>query len=106
MINVIIIIASVITALTTIITAAITIYKLVRNMEKRYEKINDNFEKINDNMKHTELSVLRLIVINDNMPLEERVNAGERYVNKGGNGSIHALYDVLRKQYQKQLKRK
>lgn len=99
MVKIIIIISSVITALSTIIGALITIYKLVNNVEKK-------FEKIDNNMKETNLSVLRLTIINESMPLDERVDAGEKYVNAGGNGSVHALYDVLREKYENELKRK
>lgn len=99
MINTIIIISSVIVAVTTIITAITTVYKIVRNIETK-------FEKITKNQKETQLSVLRLTVINEAMPLDERIDAGEKYVALGGNGSVHALYDVLREKYEEELKRK
>lgn len=95
MINIILTMASIIVALTTIVTATKTVYKLARNIEKFSETQNE-----------IQLSVLRLTVINEGMPLDERVDAGEKYVSKGGNGSVHALYDVLREEYEEKLKKK
>ena len=41
----------------------------------------------------------------ENMPLDERVIAGDKYVSLGGNGSIHVKYEVLKEQYKGQLKK-
>lgn len=99
MVNTIITIGSVITAVSIIITCFVTLYKFIRKVDKKIE----NFEQ---KQKDTQLSVLRLTIINDKMPLDERVDAGEQYVEMGGNGSVHVLYDVLRKEYESELKRK
>ena len=99
MINTILTISSIIGAITTIITAVIVIYKFARNIETKFEKIAKNQEE-------TQLSVLRLTVINESMPLDERIDAGEKYVALGGNGSVHALYDVLKEQYEEELRKK
>lgn len=64
----IITIASVITAIITIISAIVTIYKLVRSVEKKIDRFENN---LNDNT----LSTLRLVIINEKMPLSERLNA-------------------------------
>lgn len=98
MVNTILLIAGVIGAITTILTAITTVYKTVRNIENKFEK----FSKNQDDMQ---LSLLRLIVINEAMPLDERVDAGDKYVSLGGNGSVHALYNVLREKYEQQLRK-
>lgn len=95
MVNTIITVASILTSITVILTAFIALYRFMRKIEK--------FASNQDEMQ---LSILRLTVINEQMPLDERVDAGEKYVNKGGNGSIHVLYDVLKEEYEEQLKRK
>lgn len=95
MVNTIITIGSILTSITVILTAFIALYRFMRKIEK--------FASNQDEMQ---LSILRLTVINEQMPLDERVDAGEKYVNKGGNGSIHVLYDVLKEEYEEQLKRK
>ena len=67
-VQIIITIASVITAITTIVTAIVSIYKLVRSVEKKI----DRFE---NNLNANTLSTLRLVIINEKMPLSERLNA-------------------------------
>jgi hypothetical protein len=37
----------------------------------------------------------RLIMYNEGLPLEERVNAGARYIQSGGNGSGKVYYEML-----------
>lgn len=96
-IQIIITIASVITAIATIITAIVAIYKLVRNVEKKI----DRFE---NNLKKNTLSTLRLVIINEKMPLSERINAGKEYTDLGGNGEVHALYSALQDKYKQNVK--
>lgn len=92
MITTIIQIASVFTAITVIATFFIKIYKFVK--------------KIDSNLNENTLSTLRLVINDENMPLDERINAGEKYVSMGGNGSIHVKYDYLKEQYKKELQEK
>lgn len=95
----IILIGSVITSVTIIFSTVITLYKVVRKIDKKIE----NYE---ENLKDNQLSILRLIIINENMPLDERVSAGEKYVEMGGNGGVHALYEVIKEKYKEHLKGK
>lgn len=89
-------IAALIAAITSIVTAIWKIYKLASKISKRVEE----FEK---GLKTNTLSTLRLVIINDDMPLQERINAGEEYVKLGGNGAIHAMYDQLVENYKKEV---
>ena len=93
----IITVASVITAITTIVGAITTIYKLVRSIEKKVDKFENN-------LSTNTLSTLRLVIINEKMPLSERLKAGQKYTELGGNGEVHALYEALRDKYKKEVK--
>lgn len=90
-------IASVITALTVIIGCMIKLYKTIDKME-------DSFEAIKSGLKEDRLSILKLIIINKAMPLDERVNAGEEYIKNGGNGSVHVKVEELKERYKKEIK--
>lgn len=94
----IIAIAGTITAITTIVVFLYKIYKLISGVEKKINKFENN---LNDNT----LSTYRLVIINEDMPLSERLNAGKKYVDMGGNGEIHALYDALQEQYKEKVKK-
>ena len=96
--TIIIKIASIITALTVIIGCLIKLYKTI-------DKMTDAFEDIKDKLKEDRLSILKLIIINKEMPLDERVNAGEEYIKDGGNGSVHVLVDKLKEKYKKEIEK-
>ena len=73
------------------------VYKLIRKVEIKIDSFENN---LNSNTLHT----LRLVIINKEMPLSERLKAGKEYVEKGGNGEIHTLYEALQEQYKKEVK--
>lgn len=83
-----IIMASIITALTIIFTAIVKILKMFKLL---YMKIHNFQESINENTMYT----LKLVVLNENLDREERISAGKRYLELGGNGFVHAIYDKL-----------
>lgn len=83
-----IIMASIITALTIIFTAMFKVLKMFRLL---YLKIHNFQESINENTMYT----LKLVVLNENLDREERISAGKRYLELGGNGFVHAIYDKL-----------
>ena len=85
----IILISSIITALSVIITVIVTAYKIVRKW--------DNWVKQKD--KHdTEqyVQILRLVIMTPEMPLCERIAAGDIYVNElHRNGAVKQKYNEL-----------
>ncbi len=91
-------IASYITAISVILVGLIKVYKVVKNIDDKV----DSFEK---SQKEDRLSILKLIIINKNMPLDERVTAGEEYIKSGGNGSVHAMVEVLTEKYKNELRK-
>ncbi len=81
--------AAVITAITVIITAIITAYKFIRKWDKWREE-KDQHDK--ENYK----AILRLVIMTPEMPLSERIEAGDVYVNKlNGNGGVKQKYKEL-----------
>lgn len=93
----IITIGSMITAVIAIATAVGSLYKLIR-------KVDIKIDKFETNLRENTLSTLRLVIINEKMPLNERLKAGEKYVELGGNGEIHALYDALQEKYKEKVR--
>lgn len=88
MANDILLIASVLTALGVIVTTAIRIYKFIRRWEKWVE---EQSEHALDNY----LSIKRLTIMSHEMPLSERIAAGEKYIKYGGNGEVKHKYEEL-----------
>ena len=56
-----------------------------------YTKLHEFQESINENTMYT----LKLVVLNENLDMEERISAGKRYLELGGNGFVHAVYNKL-----------
>lgn len=83
-----ILMASIITAITIIVTATFKVLKMIKTL---YTKIHEFQESINENTMYT----LKLVVLNENLDIEERISAGKRYLELGGNGFVHAVYDKL-----------
>ena len=93
MIDNILVIASVITSLTVICSFMFKIYNFFRKLEKKYDKMNGLLKK-------NTLYVLKLAVLNEELPLIDRIHAGEQYIDLGGNGLIKKEYEHLLKKYE------
>jgi hypothetical protein len=88
MANTIIFIASLFTALGVIIATFVKVYKFIRKCERWIEETNEHSL---DNY----LSIKRLTIMSHEMPLSERIAAGEKYIKYGGNGEIKHKYEEL-----------
>ena len=81
-------IASLLTALTVIIATAVKVYKFIRKWEKWVEEQSEH------NLDNY-LSIKRLTIMSHEMPLSERIAAGEKYIKCGGNGEVKHKYEEL-----------
>ena len=82
-------VAAVLSAVGVIFTAIITAYKFIRKWDKWREE-KDQHDK--ENYK----AILRLVIMTPEMPLSERIEAGDVYVNKlNGNGGVKQKYKEL-----------
>jgi hypothetical protein len=89
-------IASLLTALGVIITTAVKVYKFIRKWEKWVEETSEHEL---DNY----LSIKRLTIMSHEMPLSERIAAGEKYIKYGGNGEVKHKYEELLNQLPKEF---
>jgi hypothetical protein len=95
--NRIIFIASLLTALGVITATAIKIYKFIRKGE-------DWIKEQSEHSKENYLSIQRLIIMSREMPLSERIAAGDKYTRLGGNGEIKKKYEELLEIFAKEHK--
>lgn len=95
----------ILTIITGLIGIATALYKLFHrfgdymttqqersDLEAQWRK--DMMERMDD----LSMDVLRLAVVNRDMPLQERLAAGTKYVERGGNGYIRAIVEQLEKE--------
>lgn len=80
------------------------IVKIVKGVRKVIEYFKDLKEKVNtlvSNDKDQRKAILKLTVMQDNMPLSERIQAAKEYIEMGGNGDIKAYYEEHLKPHDK-----
>ena len=68
--------------------------------------VNDMYKsvkKIETKLSIVERDILRLNLISTENPIEERLDAGKRYTDDGGNGAASVLYNKLKSDYKESL---
>lgn len=93
----IIFIASLLTALGVIIAAVVKVYRFIRKWEKW---VDEQTEHSLDNY----LSIKRLTIMSHEMPLSERIAAGDKYIKYGGNGEVKQKYLELLQRFSEEHK--
>lgn len=93
MINTILITASVITAITGIGAFLYKTYSFFRNLEEKYDEMNAT-------IKQNTMHLLKIAIMSEEMPLIDRIKAGEAYIAMGGNGLIKKKYNELIGEYE------
>lgn len=79
---------------------------LIAKIVKAVKKIIDYFvclrKDVDTLVKHDGeqyKAILRLTVMNENMPLSERIAAGKKYIELDGNGDVRHFYETQLKPY-------
>ena len=93
MIDSVLIVASVVTALTAITAFLFKIYNFFRKLEIKYDEMNEL-------LKSNTIHLLKIAVLDDKLPLTDRLHAGEQYIKLGGNGTIKRIYEKLLDEYE------
>ena len=104
------VIVAIITSATSLLLAIVNVLvAVVKNrkdkksgVEKKLDRIEERLDGIEAAQKkqteHDELqymSILRLTVMDSDMPMSERLIAGKEYISKGGNGDVKEFYHRL-----------
>lgn len=64
--------------------------------EKQFKiKVVESLEELKKDTKENKMYILKDIIMNDQLSLEERVKAGDDYVANGGNGFVKEVYHKL-----------
>ena len=89
LIEIIVLTASIITSLSVLLTAIVTAYKFIRKWDKWVkQKDKHDIEQY--------VQILRLVIMTPEMPLSERISAGDTYVNElKRNGAVKQKYNEL-----------
>lgn len=69
--------------------------------KKATKKLEDKVDKLVEHDEDQYLSILRLTIMSEEMPIPERIIAGEKYVKKGGNGEVKKYYQKMLEEHTK-----
>lgn len=64
-------------------------------------KLTAKVDKLVEHDREQYLSILRLTVMSEQVPLSERLIAGKKYVDLGGNGDVKLYYENLVREHTK-----
>lgn len=65
------------------------------------KKLEEKVDKLVEHDEDQYLSILRLTIMSEEMPISERIIAGDKYVKKGGNGDVKSYYKKLIEEHTK-----
>ena len=82
-------------ALAALIGAITAICKSIRKVAKPILDIGKKVDSLVLHDKEQYLAILRLTVMEEDMPISERLIAGKKYIDAGGNGDVKKYYDHL-----------
>lgn len=84
--------------LLTLAGVCVTVFATNKKSSKKLEKKVDTLVE-HDKDQH--LAILRLTIMSEEMPIAERIIAGKKYVDKGGNGEVKKYYQNMLKEHTK-----
>lgn len=90
--NMITLICAMLVFMGTCITAAVTVKKSNDSVKSEMASIRQEVAKNREHDKEQYLAILRLTVMAEEMPVSERIIAGKKYIDEGGNGDVSKFY--------------
>lgn len=89
----------------TLIESVLTFFgvcvTVIVSNKKANKKLEEKVDKLVEHDEDQYLSILRLTIMSEEMPISERIIAGDKYVKKGGNGEVKKYYQKLLEEHTK-----
>lgn len=83
------------------ITGSLTLIGVIITAISGNRSIAKDLKEIKEDNKEQALAILRLTIMSNDMPISERLVAGEKYIKKNGNGDVKHYYEQLIKEHTK-----
>ena len=81
-------IAAIITAIGVIVGTVLKIHSILNRLERKF----DDYDNM---LKENTLHILKMALLSEDLPITDRINAGKRYLELGGNGYGKIVYNQL-----------
>lgn len=90
-------------ALTSLIAFGAKVVTLIKKCVDFFKNLQAQIDVIEEHCRENHMRELQLTIVSEEMPIEERLRAGDEYVNKmHGNGAVKAKYRVLLQKYEEE----
>ena len=76
----------------TCIGCVASVRKSNRELGRQLSELKAQTETNQEHNREQYLAILRLTVMSDEMPISERIIAGKKYIDEGGNGDVKKFY--------------
>lgn len=87
----------------SVATALLAIGALVGKLFHKLNIVIKMFKDIQEKTYKNYMNNLKLVIMSDEMPIEERLRAGKEYVDHDGNGQVKAFYHKLEAEYKESI---
>lgn len=87
--------------ISAIVGAVTVIYNAIKKTIKPIMDVGEKVDTLVGHDKEQYLAILRLTVMTESMPISERLIAGKKYIENGGNGDVKKYYEQLIKDHTK-----
>ena len=67
--------------------------------------MQDEIDPLKLELQENTLNTLKNTICNNNIPISERLEAGKKYIERGGNGGVKIYYHKLEEEYEKKLQK-
>lgn len=90
-------------ALTSLIAFGMKVIGAIKTIINFFKDLRERLDVIEGHCRENYMRELQLTIVSEDMPIEERLRAGDEYVNKmHGNGAVKAKYRVLLQRYEEE----
>ena len=90
--------ATLVESVLTFLGVCVTVYF---SNKKSNAKLEKKVDTLVEHDKEQYLSILRLTIMSEEMPVSERIIAGDKYIKAGGNGDVKKYYQQMIKDHTK-----
>lgn len=92
-------IAAIITAIGVIVGTVFKIHSILNRLERKF----DDYDNM---LKENTLHILKMALLSEDLPITDRINAGKRYLELGGNGYGKIVYNQLIRRIEEEQRNK
>ena len=89
-----------------IITASGVITGTVLKIHSILNRIERKFDSYDDTIKENTINILKMSLLSEDLPITDRINAGKRYLELGGNGYGKIVYGQLMRRIEEERRNK